>query len=294
MTWHLKTAEIIRRFGNKSKCLWITSFSVFLLEGPIMFPEVLGNNIQIVPALTKCAPFMEQRSGMSGRSRSARRQELLWVKQRLKKKKKKTKAKQSKLTGHPESCTDTNRLQYSGTGPPSLVRLAKGKRHRVHTVEWDADRTIEQTWYIQPGKGPAREMQILGRQVGSELTEKIPLCVLVSKKQTSHIRWPGEHGLSRNSLQITFYANSQQSPTHLVMGWQETKWKDDRSRSGVTFSWRLCCWHLCQGHCEILKVLRWHLRGSPPALGRVYPNHWGQQQIAAMSVQPKRMALRFS
>lgn len=52
-----------------------------------------------------------------------------------KKKKKMTKAKQSKLTGHPESCTDTNRLQYSGTGPPSLVRLAKGKRHRVHTVE---------------------------------------------------------------------------------------------------------------------------------------------------------------
>lgn len=51
------------------------------------------------------------------------------------KKKKKKRTKQNKLTGHPESCTDTNRLQYSGTGPPSLVRLAKGKRHRVHTVE---------------------------------------------------------------------------------------------------------------------------------------------------------------
>lgn len=77
MTWHLKTDEIIRQFGNKSKCLWITSFSVFSLEGPIKFPEGLGNNIQIVLALTKCASFMEERSGMSGRSRSARRQELL-------------------------------------------------------------------------------------------------------------------------------------------------------------------------------------------------------------------------
>lgn len=93
-----------------------------------------------------------------------------------------------------------------------------------------SQRCGQDTWYIQPGKGPAREMQILGRQVGSELTEKIALCVLVSRKQTSHIRWTGEHGLSWYSLQITFYANSQQFPTRLVMGWQETKWKDDRSQ----------------------------------------------------------------
>ena len=68
-----------------------------------------------------------------------------------------------------------------------------------------SQRCGQDTWYIQPGKGPAREMQILGRQVGSELTEKIALCVLVSRKQTSHIRWTGEHGLSWYSLQITFY-----------------------------------------------------------------------------------------
>lgn len=169
-----------------------------------------------------------------------------------------TKAKQSKLTGHPESCTDTNRLQYSGTGPPSLVRLAKGKRHRVHTVEWDADRTIEQTWYIQPGKGPAREMQILGRQVGSELTEKF--LMLVSKKQTSHIRWPGEHGLSRNSLQITFYANSQQSPTHLTAGRQETKWKDDRSSERGYIFLEIVLLTLVPRPLRNSQGPRWHLR----------------------------------
>lgn len=53
----------------------------FLACYPIMFPEVLGNNIQIVP-VTKCAPFMEQREGWVAGLDQQEDSELLWVKQR--------------------------------------------------------------------------------------------------------------------------------------------------------------------------------------------------------------------
>lgn len=51
--------------------------NIFSLAGPIKFPEVLGSNIQIVLALTKCASIGEERRWhLSSSSRSARRQEL--------------------------------------------------------------------------------------------------------------------------------------------------------------------------------------------------------------------------
>lgn len=34
--------------------------SIFSLAGPIEFPEIRGNNIQVVLTLTKCASFREE------------------------------------------------------------------------------------------------------------------------------------------------------------------------------------------------------------------------------------------